>query len=32
MNEVKARVDSLVELDCYLNGGILLYVVRAAMK
>ena len=32
MNEVKARVNSLVEADCYGNGGILPYVVRAAMK
>ncbi len=30
--QVKARVDSLVEVDYYRNGGILPYVVRAAMK
>ena len=30
--KVKARVDSMVEIDYYRNGGILPYVVRAAMK
>ncbi len=29
---VKVRVDSLVEIEYYRNGGILPYVVRAAMK